>query len=204
MENRVSKADALLRWERWASALAFFGGLAVMLYLDREYNVTSAFPLKSHPTPPFIAFLLLGTLGFPLGASLLISGLADWRRAGLSEGWPTAPGRILKSEADMRLGKGPRHIADVRYEYEVDGRRYTGSKVQFSQGNYRSNAEAQAVVGRYPVGTEVAVRYDPNDPAVAGLESSPASAMQTLWLGVIALLMPFLGYFPPFLAMMNG
>jgi hypothetical protein len=39
--------------------------LAVFLYFDRQMHVTDAFPLKSHPTPPLTAFLLMGTLGFP-------------------------------------------------------------------------------------------------------------------------------------------
>ncbi len=136
-------------------------------------------PLKNHPTPPLIAFLLLGTLGFPLGASVLIGGLADWLRADLSEGWPTATARILHSEAMMRLGKGPRHYPDISYDYEVAGKRYTSSSIRFSGAHFRTNDGAQQVVDRYPAGSDVMVRYDPDNPATAVLESSPAGAYQS-------------------------
>src|SRR3954468_8728020 len=121
-----TRLDALLRLSGWISLVGFVVLLALMLYLDRQYDVTSAIPLKDHPTPPLIAFLLLGTICFPLGASVLIGALADWLRADLSQRWPTVPGRILHSEAMMTLGKGPRHYADISYEYETEGKRFTG------------------------------------------------------------------------------
>ncbi len=196
--------DALLRRSGWIGLAAFVVPLAVMLYLDRQYDVLSAVPLKHHPTPPLIAFLLLGTIGFPFGASLLVGGLAGWLRADLSQSWPTAPGRILHSEAMMTLGKGPRHYADVSYEYEVAGKRFTGSTVQFSQGKVRTNEQAQRIVDRYPVGSAVTVHYDANDPAVATLETSPAAAYHALWLGASVLLFPFLGFSQQFRDFLNG
>lgn len=195
---------AFLRWAGWLSLLAFVGALAVMLYLDRQYGVTSAFPLKQHPTPPFIAFLLLGTLGFPLGGSLLIGALADWARAALSRSWPTAAARVLKSEVVTTLGKGPRNIADVRYEYEVAGKRYAGSTIRFSQGKYRFRDQAERVIERYPPGAEVAVHYDPDNPATAALETSSGAALYTILWSVIFLLFPWLGYAQFFRDMLNG
>jgi hypothetical protein len=196
--------DALVRRSGWISLLVFAGLLTLMLTLDSQYHVTSAFPLKHHPTPPFIAFLLLGTVCFPLGASVLIGALADLLRADQSQTWPSAPGRILHSEATMRLGKGPRHSADIDYEYEVGGKCFTGSRVQFSQGNFRSNEGAQRVVDRYPVGATVDVRYDPDDPSLATLETSPAAATSAIWLGGSFMLFPFLGFYQPFLGILNG
>ena len=108
--------DALLRAAHWISFVVLVVLLAAMLYLDHLYNVSSAFPLKGHPTPPLTAFLMLGTVGFPLGATVLIDSIADWVRATLSESWPTVPGRVVSSEVTMRLGKGPKFCADVRYE----------------------------------------------------------------------------------------
>jgi hypothetical protein len=197
-------SSALLRRSAWIALGAFVVPLAVLLYLDRQYDVLSAIPLKGHPTPPLIAFLLLGTLGFPLGACVLISALADRMRADLSLAWPTARGRILHSEATMRLGKGARHHPDISYEYDVAGKRYTSSLIRFSGAHFRSNDGAQRVVERYPVGAEVPVRYDPENPALAVLESSPAGATQAIWLGASFLLLPFLGFVQAFRDMMNN
>ena len=70
----------------------------------------------------------------------------------------------------MRLGKGLRHYPDIRYDYEVAGKRYTSSSIRFSGAHFRTNDGAQQVVDRYPAGSTVMVRYDPDNPATAVLE----------------------------------
>jgi hypothetical protein len=178
--------------------------LAVLLYFDREMHVTDAFPLKGHPTPPLTAFLLMATLGFPAGAMLLLGAWLDYWRAEQSKSWPAVTGRMLVSEVSVRLGKGPRNLPDVSYEYEVDGSRYESSRIRFGQGRTRFRAQAEELVGRYPVGSEVEVRYNPADPGVAVLDTSDAAVQSAVWWGVAWLAFPFLGFSESFRAMING
>jgi len=49
--------------------------LAVLLELDRRFNVGDAFPLKGRRLTPMIAFLILATPVFPSGAVLVLGGL---------------------------------------------------------------------------------------------------------------------------------
>ena len=194
----------MLRWANTTGATAAFLTLAVLLYLDREFDVASAIPLHNRPTPPFVAFLMFATLCFPLGLIVVTGGIADWLRALMSRSWPTVPGRVLTSEAVRTPGRGPQWMADIRYDYAVDGKRYTGSNVRFSQGKFRFLDQAQRVVERYPAGAEISVRFDPADPRTAVLEASPGAAVNAIWLGVMCLGFPFLIYFQIFRDWLNG
>ena len=178
--------------------------LAVFLYFDREMHVTDAFPLKSHPTPPLTAFLLMGTVGFPAGTMLLLGAWLDDWRAAQSKSWPTVTGRVLTSEVSVRLGKGPRNLANVSYTYEVDGTRYESSRIRFGQGRTRFRSQAEELVGRYPAGSDVDVHYNPADPGVAVLDTSDAAVQSAVWWGLAWLAFPFLAFSESFRAMING
>ena len=167
-----SATGMIIRWANRASGILALVLLALFLYLDHDYKVTNSFPLKQHPLQPFTAFLLLGTVCYPLGASSLLMSLRDWWLVAQSPSWPTVAGTVLKSEVDTRLGKGPRHQLEVRYEYTVDGRRYDSGRVFFGQTAYRFRANAEAAAERFPVGSHPAVHYDPDDASIAVLDMS--------------------------------
>jgi hypothetical protein len=176
----------------------------VFLYFDRQMHVTDAFPLKGHPTPPLTAFMLMGTLGFPIGTmSLLGAWLDDWR-AQQSKSWPTVTGKVRVSEVSVRFGKGPRNLPDVRYAYEVDGLRYESSNIRFAQGRTRFRSQAEELVDRYPAGSDVEVHYNPADPGVAVLDTSDAAVQSAVWWGLAWLAFPFLAFSESFRAMING
>lgn len=128
-------------------------------------------------------------------------GLMFWmrRRGGLAAGsraWPTARGRVLAAEVrSYRSGDGwssRSHYPAVRYEYEVEGRRYTGDRIYFDQTSRAHAGPATRTVGRYPVGSEVTVYYDPTDPARALLEPGRSGACN---YGVVGCGLLFVGLF---------
>jgi hypothetical protein len=67
--------------------------------------------------------------------------------------------------------KKPTYYPKIRYQYEVDGKIYTGDRISFSavEGGEKKS-ESQAVVNRYPSGQRVIVYYDPKHPNKAVLE----------------------------------
>lgn len=88
--------------------------------------------------------------------------------------WKTAPGRVVQSKTrphtrrDMD-GKSSRETApDVIYEYEVDGRRYRGTRISFAERI--TGPDLEAALRRYPVGASVQVAYNPLKPSEAVLE----------------------------------
>ncbi|WP_437187924.1 DUF3592 domain-containing protein [Planctomicrobium sp. SH668] len=122
-----------------------------------------------------------------------------------SRRWPSVKGKILSSgiEAFRELGRGNGSIKPIRfrprveYEYQVDGRRYQGDRINFGSGMtgaIRSSHREEGVniidrtggragsyapfgwmnrlVLKYPVESEVDVFYNPEQPALAVLETS--------------------------------
>lgn len=83
-----------------------------------------------------------------------------------STSWPTTTGRITTSEvAKVMFRKQPR----VTYSYSVNGTPFTSQRISFA-GGYRPK-ETDAVLSRYPVGSEIPVAYAPEKPAEATLET---------------------------------
>ena len=89
---------------------------------------------------------------FPLGGSALLYAAYDWQqRVKRSFSWPTAQGRVLKSEVVLtrRVGVNSRinYVPNVEYEYTVDDVLYTHDHIELG-GNtsdpFRGSAEKRA------------------------------------------------------------
>jgi hypothetical protein len=128
------------------------------------------------PLSPFARFLMVR--GFPfffvaMGGAFLVFGAWQVYRGVASSSWPSAAGVVRSSALESRLGQKGKstYRASVRYDYEVEGRRFAGTRVAFGGDWWTSNrSHAQGVVARYPAGCRVTVRYLPSDPEVAVLE----------------------------------
>jgi hypothetical protein len=83
-----------------------------------------------------------------------------------SVAWPTTTGKITASNAaKVMFRRQPR----ITYSYSVDGAPFTSQRVSFA-GGYKPK-EVDPVLARYPVGGEVTVAHDPQNPAEATLET---------------------------------
>ncbi|HSP46252.1 MAG TPA: DUF3592 domain-containing protein, partial [Chthoniobacterales bacterium] len=83
-----------------------------------------------------------------------------------SVSWPTTTGTITASEtAKVMFRRQPR----ITYSYAVNGAPFTSQRVSFA-GGYKPK-EVDPILGRYPVGGEVRVAHDPQNPREATLET---------------------------------
>jgi uncharacterized protein DUF3592 len=83
-----------------------------------------------------------------------------------STSWPTITGKITASEtAKVMFRRQPR----ITYSYSVTGAPFSSQRVSFA-GGYKPK-EVDSVLARYPVGAEVTVAHDPQNPAEATLET---------------------------------
>lgn len=90
--------------------------------------------------------------------------------------------------ADLQL----RNFAEVRYEYRVNGKRFTGNRVSLGEdlGDFR----VAETLARYPEGTNVVVYYDPARPSEAVLEhDAPEGVWRTMVLFILVLIVLFVG-----------
>ncbi len=111
-----------------------------------------------------------------IGLMILGFGIREYFKAQASTGWPSVEGVVLRSEMDVDHsssssgGSSTTYGADVAYEYQQGGTRRTGDRVEFGEISTGDSSDAQQVLDRYPVGREVTVYYNPEDPADSVLE----------------------------------
>lgn len=131
------------------------------------------------------ALWVVGVVLAATGGGMMGVGIRPLYRMITSRRWPTVEGRIIHSLVEMhreRPSQGREevtYVPRIKYEYEVQGRRYTADGVGFGLmttrvgfGGMFSNAEGRVrkLVDRYPVGRRVPVCYNPRRPSVAALE----------------------------------
>ena len=108
--------------------------------------------------------------------------LADESKLEAVKSWPSTTGTIEFSQVKMKhRAMGPRLLwmsePVVEYRYEVDDKLYRGTRIWFrhsvtAEAIRVGDREFQAdeVVERYPIGAEVAVYFNAEDPEDAVLE----------------------------------
>jgi hypothetical protein len=129
------------------------------------------------------AFGVLGTILLPLAAWFYAQMRFERAMAVLSRSWPTAPGKIdaadIAEKATLRSGRY--WALDMRYVYRVGGVDHVGTQLAFAPRWIGSQYTVDALARRYPVGATVDVRYDPDHPDEAVLESDDQLATQRLF-----------------------
>lgn len=116
-----------------------------------------------------------------------------WR----SRGWPSTQGTVESAQAVHRYGSTPNrqfsgnqtHVVELRYAFDVDGRRYVGTRRSLDhEGKVSSPVSAQMQVADYPVGRVLTVWYDPQDPTRSLTEPGlPWGAVMMAGLGLCLL-----------------
>jgi Protein of unknown function (DUF3592) len=83
-----------------------------------------------------------------------------------SVNWPTTTGKISTSEIKKVMF---RRQPQITYTYSVNDKPYTSQRVSFA-GGYKPK-DVDPTLARYPVGSDVTVAHDPQNPAEATLET---------------------------------
>lgn len=157
---RDAAREAVILW-------GAFGGSTIYLSC-----ITAGAP-AANPEKPLWLAVLSG-----LGVGGLLTGWWLFRRtrrlgqAALS--WPVATGVVKSSEiAEYKTKGGRQFMANVAYDYAVDGTNYSGNRLRF--GHYAgAMAAAEADAAKYVAGAPVEVRYDPRKPQTSVLEPGVA------------------------------
>ncbi|MEW6083974.1 MAG: DUF3592 domain-containing protein [Chloroflexota bacterium] len=90
-----------------------------------------------------------------------------------AQNWSSTMGVVVSSTVQVKRGYKTRtEIPVVVYQYQVDGKPYTGQVVKAGEQFFsvRLYGDAQKTVARYPVGAQVMVYYNPANPAESALE----------------------------------
>ena len=133
-----------------------------------------------------LLLLLLISLGILSISLLAIAPAKRWEQV---RNWPTTPCVIVHSEFETLSSNDSddSYGALISYEYEVNGRRYTGD--QFSnEGNTHSSDQAfyRARVANYPVGSSQSCTVNPRDAKDAFIEKNEPNT-RIGWFGLLVL-----------------
>lgn len=129
---------------------------------------------KSKPPAVFTLFFV----GFWSLVTLIFDGMLVFNayRQLEAKSYPVATGTITHSEVTEHHGDdSTTYGVDVKYDFEVAGRRYAGDCYRYGQMS-SSDKSAHKIVASLPVGEQVDVHYNPADPSdsvlVVGVQSS--------------------------------
>ncbi|MEM7625575.1 MAG: DUF3592 domain-containing protein [Planctomycetota bacterium] len=126
---------------------------------------------------------IAGILLAGFGLWMLVFAARSYRRFGESQKWPTVPGTIESSEVVRYSATSSRHDFLVRYSYDADGQRRTGSRVALYTVSGRD--EAEALAARFPVGSEVPVYVEPAEAGAGEAVLVPGPPAEKPLSGVI-------------------
>jgi hypothetical protein len=167
--------------------LAFFIGgplLAMFFYFN---GLEWLKPYLANPErAPFVTAIT------GLGLLVLLFGLAMRRMVTLAKRWPITHGTIVRSGVEAFQDwrevsktyerRRPQYKSTVVYTYSVHGRKFAGDRLTLGVAWAASfPGLAGRFVRHYPVGKEVQVHYNPDDPGESVLQ--PSSSLHYLvWL----------------------
>ena len=171
------------------------------LRMAADHELRDATPGSSLGTARKIIFgWLVPGFFITIGTVTIYGTYADYTVGVESFGWPNTPGTILKSEIYKSAGTRGKsgagasytYHATVSYQFSVDGKRRTGSRVSLDDYGTDDPSHAQDIIERYPAGKAVAVYHKPGDPEVSVLERG---RREYFWLsyGTLGALAFFLG-----------
>lgn len=121
-----------------------------------------------------------------LACGLVLCHWLKLRRAAHTRPWPAVDGMVLESAVVADRDEGRQlYRPMVRYRYEIDGRRFEGSRIEWTAPPAtRRYTRARRLLDGYRSGGKVKVHYDPQRPGLAVLQ--PARAISVPPLMVIA------------------
>lgn len=118
----------------------------------------------------------VGLIFFPMVAVVVMASVAKIVEFHAAKGWTQTTGRILRSGIDVRHLQFPdepeivKNMPAIEYEFHVGARKVIGSRIGI--GDDSGGANLEATLKRYPVGINVTVYYDADDPTQCVLERS--------------------------------
>jgi hypothetical protein len=149
--------------------------------------------IDSAARPYFIGGGAIATIFFIYAGAMLIRKGNRYRRiAATAAQWPIVTGKVVSSKVAKHADSdsGDYFVPKVHYVYQVDGASRNGRVIRagLEDRGYPLEQQARDDVARYPVGSHVPVRYDPQNPADAVLELGQIGAGNNLLAGVLLVL----------------
>lgn len=125
----------------------------------------------------FSFWLLVVAIALAAGAFALLWWSRSSAKAIAGASWRPTLATVIYAEVATETVKNrggrdaERFVPVIAYEYEIDGAPYQAARLRFGDTSSANLADAEKVVERFPVGAGIEIRYDPNAPSEATIES---------------------------------
>ncbi|MCA9041930.1 MAG: DUF3592 domain-containing protein [Planctomycetaceae bacterium] len=141
-------------------------------------------------------FWILSLCCFAGGLWLLCSSFHCYQKIAESQSWPSTPGRISTAEIiETGEKKKKKFIPVIEYQYTVEANGYVSDIIEICPRRRSSQAAAEEIVERYPVGKKVEVYYNPVNPKIAVLvRGNKKSADEDRNAGIFLSILGFLTF----------
>ncbi len=132
---------------------------------------------------------------FLLVGSALLFFLTIWPAMHVlaAKGWEKTPCIIDSSQLARSSGKGTTYSIDIVYHYYRDGHLYSSNRYSFAVGKTSGRSSKEAVVRRYPAGTETFCYVNPGAPQEAVMDRGLQTEFAFGFLGLLFMLPAVLG-----------
>lgn len=145
---------------------------------------------------PGLILLLLFTVPWS-GLTLLVDLHIGWAmiRQIRALGYSTVMGTVTHSSVvEEREGNETHgYDFDIRYEYVVEGSQYNGSRYRYGSDSNGDRTGHYRILASFPVGGQVKVHYNPNDPGDAVLRTGIVAADIVLVMAMLPFNLMMLG-----------
>lgn len=138
--------------------------------------------------------LLVGLPFLFIALIFIVLWLRSRAKVSAARQWPSVSGKVLFGTVEQRRsrsgqsGMSTSYYPSVVYEYMVNGQRYQNNRVtlgsEVGRGSYTA---VERKVASYPVGSQVEVYYNPDNPLDAALEKSAPAGNLFLIIALVIL-----------------
>ena len=129
---------------------------------------------------------------FLVGSFMVFSGIRKRRKATASLSWPKVTGNVSKTfieestDTDEDGITTTSYTPKVTYTYQVGAQTYSSERVSFGYTtSYGRQKKAQEKLDLYPLNSQLAVYYDPENPAESTLQPSAKGTLVGIIIGII-------------------
>jgi hypothetical protein len=135
-----------------------------------------------------ILMIVLPVIFLVVGAWMIFSALRARQAAERAATWPSIAGVVTAAEMiEHRHRNSKTHTVSytyepkVEYSYTVLGTAYAGKKVSYGPQSY-ARGKAEQIMARYPLGQQVSVFYNTENPADSVLDpAAPNTTVSTIF-----------------------
>ena len=115
---------------------------------------------------------IVGVIFLVIGLIFVFVGYYVVKGAKKVEKWPATKGVVVDSKVVSHLDSESNQTMfapAITYRFKVEGKEYTSSDYGFMNMSYNNPRKAEDIVKKYPVGKEITVYYNPENPYKAVL-----------------------------------